>query len=275
MDAGPLLSTLLTVDYPNKPAVIRDVELQVQSGEVLGLVGESGSGKSTLALAILRLLDSKRGVARGKIWFQGRDLMLLKESEMRRLRGRDLGLVLQSPLSALNPALRIGTQLSEAWRAHRPDRRREWKARALELLAKVSLPVDEGFLRRYPHQLSVGQAQRVLIAMAVLHNPALLIADEPTSALDQITQSEILQLFAALNRSLNMSILLISHDLVSAATLCHRIAIVYKGQIVECGTTDRIFRHPQHPYAKRLIESLPKYPSEVAVDPLMPIPVGG
>ena len=194
---------------------------------------------------------------------------------MRRLRGRDLGLVLQSPLSALNPALRIGTQLSEAWRAHRPDRRREWKARALELLAKVSLPVDEGFLRRYPHQLSVGQAQRVLIAMAVLHNPALLIADEPTSALDQITQSEILQLFAALNRSLNMSILLISHDLVSAATLCHRIAIVYKGQIVECGTTDRIFRHPQHPYAKRLIESLPKYPSEVAVDPLMPIPVGG
>ena len=155
-----------------------------------------------------------------------------------------------------------------------PDRPREWKARTLELLAKMSLPAEEGFLRRYPRQLSVGQAQRVLIAMAVLHRPALLIADEPTSALDVITQSEILQLFGELNQALNMSILLISHDLLSAASLCHRIAILHEGKIVECGPTEQIFLHPRHPYARRLIESMPTYPAEMREEPPRPVPVG-
>ncbi len=274
MDSGGLLLSLsLTIDYPGKPEVVRNVELQMQPGEILGLVGQSGSGKSTLALAILRLLEMKRGIARGKIRFQGRDLMLLNEKAMRHLRGRELALVLQSPLSSLNPVLRIGTQFAEAWRSHVPDRRREWKARTLELLARVSLPAKEGFLRLYPRQLSVGQAQRVLIAMAVLHNPALLIADEPTSALDVITQSEILQLFADLNQALNMSILLISHDLLSAASLCHRIAILHEGRIVECDTTEQIFRHPRHPYARRLIASIPKYPAEMREEPSRPVPV--
>ena len=274
MNSGrPLLSLSLTIDYPGKPEVLRNIELQMRPGEILGLVGQSGSGKSTLALAILKLLDMKRGVARGKMWFQGRDLMLLNEAAMRRLRGRELALVLQSPLSSLNPVLRIGTQFSEAWRAHMPDRPREWKARTLELLAKMSLPAEEGFLRRYPRQLSVGQAQRVLIAMAVLHRPALLIADEPTSALDAITQSEILQLFGELNQALNMSILLISHDLLSAASLCHRIAILHEGRIVECGATEQIFRRPRHSYSRRLIESIPKYPAEMREEPPRPVPV--
>ena len=276
MDSGALLLSLsLTIDYPGKPEVVRNVELEMQPGEILGLVGQSGSGKSTLALAILRLLEMKRGTARGKICFQGRDLMLLNEKAMRRLRGRELALVLQSPLSSLNPVLRIGTQFAEAWRAHMPGRRREWKAQTLRLLARVSLPAEEGFLRLYPRQLSVGQAQRVLIAMAVMHNPALLIADEPTSALDVITQSEILRLFAGLNQALNMSILLISHDLLSAASLCHRIAILHQGRIVECDTTEQIFRHPRHPYARKLIESIPKHPAEMREEPSRPVPVLG
>ena len=198
--------------------------------------------------------------------------MLLNEKAMRRLRGRELALVLQSPLSSLNPVLRIGTQFAETWRSHMPGRRREWKVQTLQLLARVSLPAEEGFLRLYPRQLSVGQAQRVLIAMAVMHNPALLIADEPTSALDVITQSEILRLFAGLNQALNMSILLISHDLLSAASLCHRIAILHQGRIVECDTTEQIFRHPRHPYAQKLIESIPKHPAEMREEPLIPVP---
>jgi peptide/nickel transport system ATP-binding protein len=255
----PLLSVSLSVDYAARAGVLRNVVLQMEPGEVLGLVGQSGSGKSTLALAILRLLSHKGGVARGQVNFCGRDLMLLAEREMRRVRGREIGLVLQSPLSALNPALRIGTQLSEAWRAH-SRLGDDYKTRLRELLESASLPAEERFLRRYPRQLSVGQAQRVLITMAVLHRPPLLIADEPTSALDVITQSEILQLFGRLNRELHMGILYISHDLLSIASLCHRIAILHEGELVECGKTEEVFRNPVHPYACRLIGSLPRNP---------------
>jgi peptide/nickel transport system ATP-binding protein len=255
----PLLSVSLSVDYTARAGVLRNAVIQMERGEVLGLVGQSGSGKSTLALAILKLLSLKGGVARGQINFCGRDLMHFGEKEMRQVRGREIGLVLQSPLSALNPALRIGTQLSEAWRAH--ARLGEgYKARLRELMESASLPADERFLRRYPRQLSVGQAQRVLITMAILHRPALLIADEPTSALDVITQSEILQLFARLNRELHMGILYISHDLLSIASLCHRIAILHEGELVECGQTEQVFRSPVHPYARRLIGSLPRNP---------------
>jgi len=230
---------------------LRNLSIDVRRGEIVGLVGQSGSGKSTLAMAILGLLDLKGGVARGRINFDGRDLMQLSEREMRRIRGKDIALVLQSPMTALNPALRIGTQLEEAWHCH-GGTAATWKSRAMELLESVSLPAEGSFLRRFPRQLSVGLAQRVLIAMAIMHRPSLLLADEPTSALDVITQSEILRLFAVLNRDLDMGMLFISHDLLSVSTLCHRVAILHEGEIVECAPADQIFQCPRHPYTQRL-----------------------
>src|ERR1700685_3798169 len=201
-----LLKARLSVDYPNKPGVLRDVEIEVGEGEILGLVGESGSGKSTISLALLRLLEHKGASISGEILFAGRDLLRLRPKEMRQIRGRDIALVLQSPLASLNPALRIGTQMAEAWRAHQSGREAKsaWKARPRRLFERVTLQAEKSFLERYPRQLSVGQAQRFLIAMAVLHRPRLLIADEPTSALDAVTQSEILDFFPRLNREMNM-----------------------------------------------------------------------
>jgi ABC-type glutathione transport system ATPase component len=259
----PILSVSLSVGYRNKPEVLKCASLEMMQGEVMGLIGQSGSGKSTLAMSILRLLELKGGKMTGSVMFQGRDLLQLKEREMRRLRGSEIGLVLQSPLSSLNPALRIGTQLLEAWKAHASCPRAEALSRIKESLGSVSLPNDDEFLRRYPSQLSVGQAQRVLIAMAVLHRPALLIADEPTSALDVITQAEILQLFRQLNQELGTGILYISHDLLSVATICDRIAILNAGEIVECGPTAQVFNHPAHPYTRKLIGALPEKPASL------------
>jgi len=259
-DATPLLSLRLSVDYRQKAGVLRDVSLEIQPGEILGLVGQSGSGKSTLSLAILRLLHLKGGVARGDLLFKGQDLFAKTEAQMRSLRGREISIVLQSPLSSLNPALRIGSQLSEAWRAHATGTREECAAATRAALTSVTLSHDSDFLRRRPGQLSVGQAQRVIIAMAVLHRPSLLIADEATSALDTITQSEILGLFAQLNRELGMGVLYISHDLLSVAALCHRIAILDAGEIVECGPPSQIFGAPQHSYTQKLVAALPRLP---------------
>lgn len=252
-----LLKISLSAHYANKPAVLREVAFEIGRGEILGLVGPSGCGKSTLSLAILRLLHLKRGAATGFIEFQGRDLMQMPEKEMRALRGKEIGLVLQSPLASLNPALRIGTQLSEAWHAHVRSSKEECQQAIRQMLTTVSLPSDAEFLRRYPSQMSVGQAQRVLIGMAVLHRPALLLADEPTSALDPVTQSEILKLFADLSQRFNMSILYISHDLLSVAAISHRVAVLSAGQIVECAETTQVFRNPQHPYTRALVDSIP------------------
>jgi ABC-type dipeptide/oligopeptide/nickel transport system ATPase component len=262
-DRDTLLSANVTVRYPGKPPVLRNCSLEIGRGEVVGLVGQSGSGKSTLALAILGLLGRQRAHIEGNIVFQGEDLLALRERDLRNLRGRALSLVLQSPLASLNPALKIRTQLQEAWRAHR-DRAAtsaHCELAIQQALKNVSLPADPDFLQKHASQLSVGQAQRVLIAMAVLHRPALLIADEATSALDVITQSEILQLFATLNRETGMSILYISHDLPSVAGICHRIAILNEGEIVECGPTAQIFAAPVHPYTRRLMSSLPQIPA--------------
>jgi len=251
-----LLKTKLSVDYPNKPGALRELEMEIAEGEILGLVGESGSGKSTVALALLGLLEHKGAKISGQILFDGHDLLKLSSRSMREIRGRDIALVLQSPLASLNPALRIGAQFAEAWRAHNWGAKKQWKERALELLERVSLPADEAFLDRYPRQLSVGQAQRVLIAMAILHKPRLLIADEPTSALDAVTASEILALFQRLNRELNMAMLFISHDLLSVAALCSRIAILQAGQIIECGATQEIFRDPRTADTRALLDAV-------------------
>ena len=259
-EAAPLLSLRLSVDYHTKTGVLRNVFMELRHGEILGLVGQSGSGKITLSLAILRLLHLKGGTARGNLLFKGDDLFAKTESEMRSLRGREMSIVLQSPLSSLNPALRIGAQLSEAWHAHADGTREECAVAVGTALVNVSLPNDGDFLRRRPSQLSVGQAQRVIIAMAILHRPSLLIADEATSALDTITQSEILRLFAKLNRELEMGILYISHDLLSVAALCHRIAILNEGEIIECGPPSQIFGAPHHTYTQRLVAALPRGP---------------
>ncbi len=260
MSEGPLLQVRLSAGYAAKPEVLRNASFELQPGEILGLVGESGSGKSTLALAILRLLGYRGGVVTGEIRFHGRDLISLPEREMRRVRGREIGFVPQSPLSSLNPALRIGTHLNEAWTAHANGAASRRRDRFLSLLESVSLPADDALLRRHPGELSVGQAQRLLIAMSILHRPPLVIADEPTSALDVVTQAEILKLLARLNRDLNTAVLYISHDLLSVASFCHRVAILHNGSIVECAATQQIFRAPQHPYTRLLIEAVPKNP---------------
>ena len=259
-----LLGARVSVRYGNKPDVLHEVTLEIQQGEVLGLVGQSGSGKSTLAMAILGLLDRKTAGAEGIIEFNGRDLLKFRERELRDLRGREIALVLQSPLSSLNPALKIRTQLKEAWRAHAAGSSADCDAAIRSALGSVSLPSSDEFLRKYPSQMSVGQAQRVLIAMAVMHRPALLIADEATSALDVITQSEILALFRELNRSFGMAILYISHDLASVAGICDRIAILHEGQIVETGSTEQVLSNPQHEYTQRLMAAMPRMPQRMA-----------
>jgi ABC-type dipeptide/oligopeptide/nickel transport system ATPase component len=259
-----LLSAKLSVRYGDKPEVLRNVELQVRAGEVLGLIGQSGSGKSTLAMAILGLLDRKRISAQGSILFEGTDLLTLREAQLRSLRGRKIALVLQSPLSSLNPALKIRTQLRETWRAHAAGTSSDCDRAICAALESVNLPSDDDFLRKYPAQMSVGQAQRVLIAMAVMHRPALLIADEATSALDVITQAEILKLFRALNQSSRMAILYISHDLASVAGICDRVAILQQGQIVELGSTHQVLTTPSHEYTQRLIASMPRMPQPSA-----------
>ena len=248
----------ISAGFPGRAKVLRSLSLDVRRGEVLGLVGQSGCGKSTLALAILKLLHLKGGKADGTILFKDEDLMLLKESQMRRLRGREISLVLQSPIASLNPCLRVGAQMEEAWRVHqRRSTHTECERAIKQTFEDVCLPATSAILRQYPSQLSVGQAQRVLIAMAILHRPALLIADEPTSALDINTQSEILELFASLSHKLGMGILFISHDLLSVATISHRVAVMDQGEIVECQETPDIFRSPAHPLTQRMMAALP------------------
>jgi ABC-type dipeptide/oligopeptide/nickel transport system ATPase component len=256
-DKQPLLSLNISAGYAGKPNVLRDLRLDMPAGEILGLVGESGSGKSTLALSILRLLDLKGGKTNGSIRLNGRELMELSEAEMRSIRGRDIGLILQSPMSSLNPALKIGTQMYETWHAHQPGKPKACIPHFLELLRSLNIEADEKFLNRKPAQLSVGQAQRVLIAMAVLHRPPLLLADECTSALDLITQKEVLNIFRHLSEQMGTGILFISHDLLAVSSLCHRVAILCKGELVEVGLTNEILTRPSHAYTRQLVAALP------------------
>jgi len=255
----PVLSARIFVDYPEKKGVLRGASLEIFPREVVGLVGQSGSGKSTMALAIMGLLDHTGAHLRGERVLLGQDLTRLDERQLRALRGRLVSLIPQSPTTALNPALRIGTQLREAWRAHSSEPWSRQEERVTKLLTTVGLSPREAFLKRFPSQISTGQAQRVLILMALLHSPPLLIADEPTSAIDVITQREVLDLLARTGRERHMSMLFISHDLLAIAGLCHRLAILHEGEIVECGPVKSVLAAPTHPYTKRLVAALPKW----------------
>lgn len=251
----PLLRLEISVDYPQKRGVLRDFSLTLSEGEIVGLVGPSGEGKSTVALSILGLLARRGARCRGEISFRGRNLLQGGEGELRRVRGKTISLVPQSPLAALNPHLRLSTQIAEAWRAHERG-----QPETAALLRSVSLPSDPSFLLQYPRSLSVGMAQRFVIALAILHRPALLLADESTSALDTVTQAEILALFAQLRQEFGIAILYISHDLASVASLCDRVAILQAGKVVEEASVARIFREPLHPCTRQLIAAIPRVP---------------
>jgi ABC-type glutathione transport system ATPase component len=254
---GPVLRVELSADYPGKPGVLRNVQLDLVPGRITGLVGESGSGKSTLALAIMRLLDRKAARIEGALNFRGDNLLRLSERQMRRVRGKEIALVLQTAASSLNPSLRIETQLREVWRAHASSDWRTGRDQIASLLRGMELPDDAAFLRRFPGEVSVGQAQRLLIAMAVMHQPAVLIADEPTSALDVITQAKVLKLFRSLADDKGIAILFISHDLPSVASVCEQLCILKNGSIVETGPAEQVFIAPREEYTRDLIASLP------------------
>ena len=261
-----LLDAQLSVRYAGSP-VLRDLTLSIAEGERLGLAGQSGSGKSTLALTLLRLFKDNGAVATGSLKLDGRELLTASEKEWRAIRGRRIALVMQGAESALNPALRLGRQLRLAWEIHAPDWQGAGLPQARDLLTRCGLPSGDEFLNRLPSQISIGQAQRVLIAMALLHRPALLIADEITSALDLLTQQEVLETLREVNRAFGMAILFVSHDLIALRSLCTRVAILSEGAIIESRPTAELFESPREPYTIRLLSALRRYES---MEPALP-----
>ena len=250
-----LLRVNLEASYPGK-TILHDIRFELHRGEILGLVGTSGAGKSTLVLSLLGLLPWRGGRVSGEVKLEGENLLALSERRLRELRGRKVALIPQSPMTALNSAITLQRHFVEAWKAHENSSRSELDRRVQELLAEVQLPCDREFLRRRPSQISVGQAQRVLIALALLHSPALIVADEPTSALDPVTQSQIVDLLRRLNRRHGTALLYVSHDLVSVLQLCDRVAILDSGTIAECLPVDELSM-ARHESTRSLLATLP------------------
>ncbi|GAA5345445.1 ABC transporter ATP-binding protein [Planifilum fimeticola] len=233
------------------------VDLTVKEGEVVGLVGESGCGKSVTSLAVMGLVEAPGRIVGGSIRFGGRDLTKLSHREMRQIRGNEIAMIFQEPMTSLNPVFTIGNQMVEAVRLHQDVSKRQAREMALEMLKKVGIS-REGILDEYPHQLSGGMRQRVMIAMAMVCRPRLLIADEPTTALDVTIQAQILDLMRSLNREFGTAILLITHDMGVVAEMCDRVVVMYAGQVVEEADVRRMFRATQHPYTSGLLRSIPK-----------------
>jgi peptide/nickel transport system ATP-binding protein/oligopeptide transport system ATP-binding protein len=253
------VSQLSTVfDLPTGPAAAVDcVSFDIRDGEVLGLVGESGSGKSMIALSLMRLVRPPGRIASGSVRLHGRDLLALSEHEMRHVRGAAMALILQEPMTALDPVLTIGDQIAEALLVHRKVEPREARRHAIELLDRVRMPQASARVDDYPHHLSGGMRQRALIAIAIACGPSLIIADEPTTALDVTIQSQILDLLREMNRTLNLSILFISHDLGVVTEIADQVAVMYAGRIIEHGPVNSVLRNPQHPYTRGLLTCMP------------------
>jgi len=254
----------LEVRFPASPvplAAVRDLSFAISRGEVLGLVGESGSGKSVTSLAIMRLLPPQ-AVVRGEARFQAngdaqQDLLRLGPEQMRSLRGARIAMVFKEPMTALNPVMRVGEQIAEAVRAHSNISKKESWSRAVEALREVAIPDPGSRARDYPHQLSGGMRQRVVIAMAIVNRPELLIADEPTTALDVTIQAQILDLLAELREKFGLTMLFISHDLAVISQVADRVAVMYAGSMVELASREELFRAPAHPYTRGLLQAMP------------------
>ena len=261
----------------NGPAkVIEDVSFSVEHGRTLGLVGESGCGKSVTAMSIIRLLPSPPSqVESGRIFFNGDDMLELNDAEMRSIRGNRIGMIFQEPMTSLNPTFSIGFQIGEVLRIHRGLGRNRTRERCIELLEMVGVGSAASRLDQYPHQLSGGLRQRVMIAMAIACRPGLLIADEPTTALDVTIQAQILDLLVKLQKDLNMSILMITHDLGVVAEFCDHVVVMYAGKIVEKAPVEQIFSHPRHPYTHGLMTSIPQIGRKRTYLPTIPGMVPG
>ena len=257
------LSTHFFTDDGEVKAV-RGVSFDVLPGETVGIVGESGCGKSVTAMSVLGLVQRPGRVVHGEIMFKGQDLLKLSGEELRNIRGRDIAMIFQDPLSSLNPVLRIGFQIQEAMRAHDKIPREAINHRGVELLKQVRVPDAEHRVRDYPHQFSGGMRQRAMIAMGLSNTPDLLIADEPTTALDVTVQAQILELLRDLNQETGAAIILITHNLGIVAGLCRRVLVMYAGEIVEEGPVEQIFESPQHPYTWSLLRSVPRIDSNRA-----------
>lgn len=252
----------LQVEFRTRDGVakaVNGVNYSVDAGETLAVLGESGSGKSVTAQAVMGILDMPPGrITGGEVLFQGRDLLKLKEEERRKVRGAEMAMIFQDALSSLNPVLSVGDQLGEMFVVHRGMSRKDARTRAIELMDRVRIPAARARVRDYPHQFSGGMRQRIMIAMALALEPALIIADEPTTALDVTVQAQVMDLLAELQREYNMGLILITHDLGVVADVADKIAVMYAGRIVESAPVLDIYKAPAHPYTRGLLDSIPR-----------------
>ncbi|GMA98087.1 ABC transporter ATP-binding protein [Pelosinus sp. IPA-1] len=245
--------------YAGEVKAVQKVSFSVNAGEAIGIVGESGCGKSVTAHAIMGLIPSPPGrIVEGSILFDGVDLLRKSNKEMEKIRGNEIGMIFQDPMSSLNPVLTIGRQIAESLELHQKMSKKEALVKAVEMLRVVGIPCPEERVKNYPHQFSGGMRQRAMVAMALACNPKLLIADEPTTALDVTIQAQILDLIKSLNQKFNTSVIMISHDLGVIASLCSRVIVMYAGRIAESGSVYDVFHNPQHPYTWGLLKSLPR-----------------
>jgi peptide/nickel transport system ATP-binding protein len=250
----------LTVRFPTSDGVVQavsDVSFSLSRGETLGVVGESGSGKSVSNLAVMGLLNRQRTAISGEIEFMGRDLLTLPQDELRHIRGKDIAMVFQDPFASLHPMYRVGAQIAEAVTAHQDVSKDAAWARSVELLDHVGIPNAKSRARDYPHQFSGGMRQRAMIAMALVHNPSVLICDEPTTALDVTVQAQIIELIEEVKREFDIGVILVTHDLGVIAETANSVMVMYAGRIMEYGPARQIFEQPQHPYTWGLLDSMP------------------